>query len=85
MELLLHDECRQASICGLMDVHQCWSEEEKQVLSMVLLQQRRSHIMSDSQRVHVGGYEAWMENGMLALHYHKGWQSERNQCQDEPG
>ena len=27
--------------------------------------------MSDSQRVHVGGYEAWMENGMLALHYHK--------------
>ncbi len=27
--------------------------------------------MNDSQRVHVGGYEAWMENGKLALHYHK--------------
>ncbi len=27
--------------------------------------------MNDSQRVHVGGYEAWMENGMLTLHYHR--------------
>lgn len=26
---------------------------------------------NNSQRVHVGGYEAWVENGMLALHYHK--------------
>ena len=27
--------------------------------------------MNDSQRVHVGGYEAWMENGTLTLNYHK--------------
>jgi hypothetical protein len=36
-----------------------------------LQHKRRPHIMNDSHRVHVGGYEAWMENGMLTFQYHK--------------
>lgn len=31
--------------------------------------------MQNSDRIHVGGYEAWMENGILTLHYHRAGQS----------